>query len=73
MLHDLDMDWSLSPYRTHVDETLEEVQEAAKEWIQLWADIGDLGKLADAWPACERRQRGPYCCGVRARPGTAWR
>ena len=49
VFHDTGMDWS--QYRTHIDETLEEAQEAAKECIQLWADIGDLGKLADAWAA----------------------
>lgn len=41
----------LSSVRQHVEEALQEAEEAAKECIQLWADDGDLGKLADAWAA----------------------
>jgi hypothetical protein len=41
----------LTSVQQHVEDTLEEAQDAAKECIQLWADTGDLGKLADAWAA----------------------
>ena len=43
------MDWS--ECRAHVDGALHAAEEAAKECIQLWANIGDLAKLADSWAA----------------------
>ena len=49
VFHETGMDWL--EYKQHVDQTLDVAEQAAKECIQLWADIGDLGKLADAWAA----------------------
>jgi len=49
VFHETGMDWV--EYKLHIDNTLKVAEEAARECIQLWADIGDLGKLADAWAA----------------------
>ena len=49
MFQETGMDWS--ECRAHVDGALHAAEEAAKECIQLWANIGDLAKLADSWAA----------------------